>query len=81
MIFGIYGLWDRKAHRYLSTFTETNDDTAKRNFDTIRKDNNTLFGKFPEDFELYRLGNFDDNTGITSIENTYLSGGGIINNE
>lgn len=81
MIYGIYGLWDRKAHRYLSIFTETNDDTAKRNFDTIRKDNNTLIGKFPEDFELYRLGNLNDNVGIEKVENIYLSGGGIINNE
>lgn len=78
MTVGVYSVRDRKANKFINVFTEENDETAKRTFGFMRKDKNTIFGMFPEDYELWFVGGFDDHNGLIVETNRYVDGGGVI---
>ena len=63
MKLNIYSIFDRKAKAYLPPFYLRSLDEAKRAFAGIATDQSSMFWKFPEDFSLWQLGIFDDNTG------------------
>lgn len=78
MIYNIYAIKDIKASYFMTIWTETNDDTAIRNYDTIRKDTNTLIGQYPGDFELWTLGTFNMKTGEIIPEMKFIKGGELL---
>ena len=57
----MYAIKDTKAG-FLSPMIDSNDMTAARNFEYACK-NNDVMAFCPSDFELYRLGEFDDESG------------------
>lgn len=59
-----YALYDSKIEGYLTPFTMKADGQAKRAMMDALQNNNTDVGKHPEDFSLFRLGAFDEETGL-----------------
>lgn len=71
----IYGIYDRKTARYTGTYTDFADEGRKRTFQTLANDPSTYIGLYPEDYELWVLGNLDDQTGIIIPGKEYLDTG------
>lgn len=59
-----YTLFDLKALTYSPPFFTSNDALAKRMLSEIVTDTNTTVGRHPSDYKLYKVGMFDDQTGI-----------------
>ncbi len=59
----MYTVRDRKALGYLPPFLAANGITAKRLLIDSARDNGTLLGMHPDDFELYEIGEFDEQSG------------------
>lgn len=63
----IYSVYDHKAAAFLPPFTSKTTALAIRDFKAVANDPEHQFGKYPEDYGLFRLGTFDEDTGaITS---------------
>lgn len=58
----IYAIKDKKAEAYLQPFTTTKDGLAIRMIQASMEQENNL-SKYPEDFSLYQIGEFNENTG------------------
>lgn len=59
----IFTVHDSKAQAYLPPFYMRTKGEAIRAFETTVKDTNSQFNKYPHDYTLVELGEFDDNTG------------------
>ena len=59
----IFTIYDVKAKAYITPFVLPNDGMAIRTFQTCANDLNHAFGQHPEDYVLYRIGEFDSDTG------------------
>lgn len=59
----VYSIYDKKASAFYLPFFLANNFMAERAFQNQVADKETLIGKNPEDFVLYRLAEFDENTG------------------
>lgn len=59
----IFSVYDTKAHAYLPPFFLHNIEMAKRTFQNCANSTEHTFGTNPEDYCLFHLGSFDDNTG------------------
>lgn len=65
----IYSIRDSKGEIYKSPFYKTTHGEAERDFHTIVNNKDTLVAQYPEDFDLYHIGTFDDNNGkIRSLD-------------
>lgn len=59
-----YSIKDTKQGNYATMFPMVNDDLAKRNFLlSIAGAGDTPLSMFPADFELYKIGEFDEQIG------------------
>ena len=75
MILGIFSVRDAKADCFTRPFVDHNDQTALRAWLQACRDPDTQFNKHPEDFTLYQVASFDDQTGVvTSFELPALIG-------
>lgn len=64
MIQKVFGVRDTKALAFLQPFFSVSVPAAVRAFgDAINENPNSPLGKHPEDYILYELGDFDDNSG------------------
>ena len=63
MIQFIYSIHDSKAAAYLPPFYLHNKNMAIRSFSDAVQEENSAFYRHPEDYSLWELGEFDDNTG------------------
>jgi len=63
MIFRVYAIRDNKTDHYAAPFVQQHDIDATRMFHRACKDDTVQFSHFPEDFDLYHLGDFDDTIG------------------
>lgn len=68
MQIGIYAVYDTKARTYCRPFYSQNDDTAVRDFAMGANDPDCDLGRHPVDFSLFKLGTFQDVTGLITIE-------------
>lgn len=59
----VYSLFDRKLREYGGLVLSQNDGTVKRALHEGVPPNSTL-GKYPEDYDLMLLGEFDPETGV-----------------
>jgi len=57
----IFTVYDLKSRTYMKPFFATNTIEAMRSWMEICKDTNTQFYKYPDDFALFELGEFDPN--------------------
>lgn len=58
-----YAIFDRARMAYLGLMEKPNSRCAIRDFETITKDKNSQLNKTPEDFSLFKIGEFDEETG------------------
>ena len=67
----IFTVFDSKAAAYLQPFYSQTKGVAIRQFsDAINGDPNHQFARHPEDFTLFELGSYDDNTAKFSLHET-----------
>lgn len=58
-----YTIFDVASGTYMRPFFSQADGEAMRGFKDIALDADHAVGKHPEDYTLYRIGSFNDNTG------------------
>ena len=58
----MYTIRDIVAETYLVPLAYPNDATAKRHFEIMKEDSETILGKRPQDYELYFVGEYDMTT-------------------
>lgn len=63
MICGVYSIRDVK-HCFLTPTFDYNDQTAIRNFRHAIVATDSIFNSSPEDFDLFKIGTFDNEKGI-----------------
>lgn len=62
----IFSIYDAKAKFFTQTIADKNSASAERNFKTAVNNKDTDFSRYPEDYQLFELGSFDNETGILS---------------
>lgn len=65
----LYSIYDTKAEQFSPPQVYHNDMLALRAFEGIVNDDKMLIKKYPEDFSLYYIGNFNDSDGRYYVEN------------
>ena len=63
MIKKIFSIRDQKGEIFHPPFYKTTHGEAERDFQTTVNDEKSMLNKYPEDFDLYYLGEYDDQTG------------------
>ena len=63
MILKMFSIHDEKAVAYITPFFMHNEMMATRQFKNMLTDENATISKNPEDYSLWYLGEFDDNSG------------------
>lgn len=64
----IYSVLDLKTGVFCTPFFMLTDEAAIRDFSHAASDLNTTVGRHPADFTLYRIGSFQDVTGLITTE-------------
>lgn len=64
----VFAIRDTKAEVYNTPFYQQSHGEAERNFQTLVNDNKSTVSQYPEDFDLYFLGEYDDNLGTFFTE-------------
>ena len=59
----VYAIKDVKAGTFNQPFLQPTHGTAERSFQELVRDPQSFVSKYPEDYDLYFLGSFDDLTG------------------
>lgn len=63
MIKHLYSIRDAKGEVFGTPFSQLTHGEAERSFARAVADPQTMMSQFPEDYDLYYLGTFDDSTG------------------
>lgn len=66
----IYSIRDTKAEVFHPPFFQKSHGEAERSFSELLRDEKSLIYKYPEDYDLYYLGNYDDQTGKITPNNS-----------
>lgn len=65
MVKNIYAVKDTKSSCFLNPTYDSNDDVAKRNLNyLVNVVNESMIYQYPEDYELWCIGSYDDLTAI-----------------
>lgn len=73
MRLNLYSIMDSKAKTYARPFLFQHDGEALRAFQGSVQKGDTQLSQFPEDFILYKIGSFDDQSAeIASIKPVYV---------
>lgn len=59
----MYSVRDAKAQIYHPPYYKHTHGEAERDFRTLTNDEKSTLSQYPEDFDLYFLGEYDDQTG------------------
>ncbi|QXP08156.1 MAG: hypothetical protein [Arizlama microvirus] len=59
----VIAVFDKKTGLFDPPFTVRHNGEAVREFGIVKKNPETKFGKNPEDFELFQIGNYNDTLG------------------
>lgn len=70
MILKIFSIRDTKAESYGVPFFQPTEGEAERSFRTAVNDPKSKLSLYPEDFDLFYLGVYDDATGKATWEKT-----------
>lgn len=63
----IFAMYDTKASYYLQPFPETSTIAALRGFEIAVNEGKSQFNRFPDDFCLHELADFDQQSGEISV--------------
>jgi len=66
----MYSVRDAKAEVYNAPFYKRSHGEAERDFLNAIRDDKNPNSKFPEDFDLFYLGEYNDQTGLVTPLNT-----------
>lgn len=69
-IFKMYSVRDSKSNAFNPPFYAINEETGLRSFAQLVLDPAQTVSKFPEDFDLYHVGDYDDESGKISPQET-----------
>lgn len=73
MKINLYSVKDSKLGKFCQPFTAPNDEIAKRMLQsTIRAGGNNI-ADYPEDFQLFKIGNYDEDTAELTTEQKFLA--------
>lgn len=64
----LFTVWDSAAQRYLEPFFAATVEVALRMFRSVVNTEGHQFNRFPEDYTLFHLGEFDQEDGRLSVE-------------
>lgn len=65
----IYSIRDSKGEHFKPPFYKHTHGEAERDFTTLCRDEKSTVSQYPDDFDLYYLGIYDDQTGkIASLD-------------
>lgn len=65
----VYSLFDKKANAYLTPVYFSNAAEANRMLQTVVQTSDNNISRYPEDFVLYQLGEYDNSSGrFTSLD-------------
>jgi len=64
MLLRVYSIRDAKAEVYNQPWFAKTHGEAERNFTQLTRDQKSQVSQFPEDYDLYYLGTYDDQTGM-----------------
>jgi len=67
MIKFLFSVYDSKAAVYSNPFVSLNQAVALRDFNRAATDSNSDISRFPEDYTLVELGEFDDETSVMHL--------------
>lgn len=62
MLVKVFAIYDKKSRSYRPPFFSYNEETAIRTLRKVAETDQTIC-EFPEDFDLYVIGSWDDNAG------------------
>lgn len=63
MIINMYAVYDLKARAFMSPFQNLNDSQAIRGFSEACFNPEVPFSKYPQDYSLFKIGQYDDELG------------------
>lgn len=66
MLLKIFSIRDSKGEMYNQPFLKKTMGEAERDFHQLCQDEKSMVWKYPDDFDLYYLGDFDDQSGKLS---------------
>jgi accessory colonization factor AcfC len=66
MEFNVYCVWDNAAKVFKEPFYKGRDEEAIRDFTDAVNDERTILNKHPMDYNLYKIGVYEDNSGKLS---------------
>lgn len=58
-----YSIRDSKSEVYNTPFFQQSNAEAIRSFDKLVKDQSSMVAQYPDDYDLYLIGDYDDQTG------------------
>lgn len=67
MIHRVFSVFDVKAGAHLQPFFSPTKATAIRSITELVRDDKHQFGKYPSDYTLFFLGEFDDEKGMFTL--------------
>lgn len=70
MMLKAFSIRDSKSEVFNTPFFNKTMGEAERNFRTLVNDEKSTVHKFPEDFDLYWIGDYDDNSGTMKTLDT-----------
>lgn len=73
----MFSVFDQKAQAYLPPFFMHAEGMAIRSFGDCIEDPEHQFGKHPEDYTLYEIGEFDDSKGMVKPLPHHSLGNGV----
>lgn len=59
----LFAIRDTKGNFYGAPFTQHSTVDAERTFMKLRREHNSNINLYPQDFDLYHVGNYDNQTG------------------
>lgn len=62
-MFCLYSIYDRVAKTWCPPFSSVNDGTVRREFAIAANSKGTAYNTAPDDYELFRVAEFDDEAG------------------
>lgn len=63
MLLKVFAVRDGKAEFYMSPFFQKTMGEAERSFRSLVNDEKSIVHQYPEDYDLYYLGEYDDQSG------------------
>lgn len=70
MLHEVYSVRDSKTEVFGQPFLQKAKGEAERSFQALANDPQTFVGKYPDDFDLYYLGQYDDHSGAFNVLQT-----------